>query len=134
MKLKLFVFLVFAALVLAGCGTGGQNSGITVGEVPAEYQGWENPLGGPEAIEAGKQIYERTCAPCHGVTGKGDGPASASLVPPPVDFSELYPLVGEDYYYYVIREGVPGTSMVSWKSTLTDEEIYQVIAYVREFK
>lgn len=28
---------------------------------------------------SGKQLYERFCAACHGATGKGDGPVSATL-------------------------------------------------------
>lgn len=28
---------------------------------------------------SGKQLYERFCASCHGVEGRGDGPVSASL-------------------------------------------------------
>lgn len=28
---------------------------------------------------SGKELYERFCAACHGVTGRGDGPVSASL-------------------------------------------------------
>lgn len=29
--------------------------------------------------KSGKQLYERYCASCHGVTGQGDGPVSSSL-------------------------------------------------------
>ena len=29
--------------------------------------------------KSGKELYERYCASCHGVTGRGDGPVSRSL-------------------------------------------------------
>ncbi len=31
--------------------------------------------------------YDRWCASCHGTTGRGDGPAAASLSPPPTDLT-----------------------------------------------
>ena len=133
--MRKILILALIMVALSACASGGSsNRGITVSEIPAEYQGWTNPLSGADAVAAGGNVYQVNCTACHGETGAGDGPASASLVPPPVNFHELYSLAGEDYYYFVIREGVPGTSMVSWKNTLTDEEVMQVIAYVREFK
>jgi mono/diheme cytochrome c family protein len=134
MKLKFFFVLALTVIIFVGCSPENRGEEVTILEIPATYQGWTNPQSGSEAISAGKLIYEVNCVACHGDTGLGDGPAGGSLVPAPVNFYELYPLVGEDYYYFVILEGVPGTSMVPWKNTLTEEEIYQVIAYVREFK
>jgi len=134
MKFMPYFVLALTAFLLVGCKPERQSNEITILEIPAEYQGWTNPQSGSEAIAAGEVIYEVNCSTCHGDTGLGDGPAGRSLEPAPVNFHELYPLVEEDYYYYVIREGVPGTSMVPWKDTLNEDELYQVIAYVREFK
>lgn len=134
MKLRLLSVLALAVSLLVGCNTKNGGNEITILNIPSEYQGWTNPQSGMEAIAAGRLVYEVNCVPCHGDSGFGDGPAGRSLEPAPVNFHELYPLVGDDYYYYVIREGVPGTSMVPWKNTLNEDEIYKVIAYVREFK
>jgi Cu-processing system permease protein len=38
-------------------------------------------------LERGAQVYLQNCAPCHGLTGKGDGTAAASLDPKPRDHS-----------------------------------------------
>ena len=38
---------------------------------------------------AGKAAYERYCASCHGVDGKGQGPAAASLKNPLPDLTQL---------------------------------------------
>jgi len=122
-------------LVMTACsgGSATMDQGLVISPIPPEYQGWTNPLG-PDAAEAGKEVYATFCVPCHGETGHGDGPAGASLEPAPVNFYELYPLVNEDYYYFAISEGIPGTSMVAWKNTLSQEELYQVVAYIRTFK
>lgn len=37
----------------------------------------------------GVEMYAVYCAPCHGVTGKGDGPAAYSLKTPPKDLTKL---------------------------------------------
>lgn len=37
----------------------------------------------------GKQMYAGYCAPCHGVDGRGNGPAAPALKSPPTDLSML---------------------------------------------
>ena len=39
--------------------------------------------------EAQKIVYRRYCASCHGLEGRGDGPAAAALSPPPADLTRL---------------------------------------------
>jgi mono/diheme cytochrome c family protein len=41
------------------------------------------------AATNGKQMYTSYCAPCHGVDGKGRGPAAAALRTPPTDLTGL---------------------------------------------
>lgn len=38
-----------------------------------------NAFAADDVSRSGKQLYERYCASCHGVTGRGDGPVSSSL-------------------------------------------------------
>ena len=40
------------------------------------------------APEDPRTFYDLRCAPCHGATGRGDGPSAASLRPPPRDLSD----------------------------------------------
>lgn len=37
----------------------------------------------------GKQMYTSYCAPCHGVDGRGHGPAAGALKTPPTDLTTL---------------------------------------------
>ena len=37
----------------------------------------------------GRNEFLRSCASCHGVSGKGDGPVAKSLSPPPSDLTRL---------------------------------------------
>lgn len=67
-------------------------------------------LAGPAAAEQpdGHAIYVRHCEPCHGVTGRGDGPDAGMLANPPRDlrsgFLDRYPV---DDLVRRVRSGVP---------------------------
>jgi mono/diheme cytochrome c family protein len=36
-----------------------------------------------------KEMFTSYCAPCHGASGKGDGPAAAALTPKPADLTQF---------------------------------------------
>lgn len=94
------------------------------------------PASAAGEIEAGKTVYLKVCQSCHGVSGKGDGPASAGLNPKPADFtdadhSRFYSDKGR---LHIIRKGVKGTAMVAWEDILSDIEINNVHAYIRSLR
>ncbi len=132
MKKVLFAVLVLSALALAACG-GGSNAVATLAPVPAEYAGQTNPLGA-DAAAAGAEVFKTNCESCHGPLGKGDGPAGAALDPAPKDLSVLQVSAGDDFLYWRINTGKEGTGMVAWKGTLTDEQIWQVVSFIRTLK
>src|SRR5579871_4343027 len=39
----------------------------------------------PQSIAHGRDLYQSSCAACHGASGRGDGPASAALATKPRD-------------------------------------------------
>ncbi len=43
----------------------------------------------------GAALYQRYCASCHGIEGRGDGPVAAALSPPPPDLTKLQSTEGE---------------------------------------
>jgi DMSO reductase family type II enzyme heme b subunit len=50
------------------------------GEAPEPLELGEDPGGGPEAVEAGRQVYEELeCYRCHGQAGRGDGESAPTL-------------------------------------------------------
>ena len=130
MKKVLFVVLMLAALLLASCGGSGSTALDTV---PAEYAGKTNPLGA-DAATAGADVFKANCESCHGPQGHGDGPAGAALDPAPKDLIELQAQVGDDYLFWRINTGKEGTAMVSWKGILTEEQIWQTVAFIRTLK
>jgi mono/diheme cytochrome c family protein len=44
---------------------------------------------GKTAPTSGKAMYSSYCAPCHGIDGRGRGPAASALRTPPTDLTTL---------------------------------------------
>ena len=133
MKKNLLFILVLGALILAACGGGGSEEPAALESVPAEFAGKTNPLGADAATD-GAKVFQVNCESCHGPQGHGDGPAGVVLDPQPKNLPELAAQVGDDYLFWRISTGKPGTSMAPWAGILTDEQIWQAIAYVRTLK
>lgn len=132
MKKVFFGILVLSAVLLAACG-GGSSETATFDAVPAEYAGATNPLGS-DAAAVGAEVFATNCASCHGPEGHGDGPAGAALDPAPKNLPEIAAQVGDDYLYWRVNTGKEGTAMVAWKGILTDEQIWQTVAFIRTLK
>jgi mono/diheme cytochrome c family protein len=132
---KMILMIGMCMLLLAACG-GNENSpsnsseAATLAPVPAEYAGMTNPLGA-EAAAAGAEVFRTNCEMCHGQQGHGDGPAGQSLDPKPGNLATVQTRAGDDYLFWRIHDGKPGTSMVAWKGILSDEQIWQAVAFIR---
>jgi mono/diheme cytochrome c family protein len=135
---KLVLVIVVGILFLTACGGNESNpssedANATLAPVPAEYAGLTNPLGA-DAATAGAEVFRTNCEMCHGSQGHGDGPAGASLEPKPGNLAEVQTRAGDDYLFWRIHDGKPGTSMVAWKGILSDEQIWQAVAFIRTLK
>jgi len=87
--------------------------------------------------ERGRPLYVTYCASCHGPTGAGDGPLAASLDPKPVNHTDgnYMNQLSDAHLFKVIQQGGPAVGksplMAAWGGTLDDQQIRDVIAYVR---
>lgn len=84
-------------------------------------------------LAAGRKIYNYRCYFCHGYSGDAKTLAATFLDPPPRSFrnTKLEQLSFERMVK-AVREGRPGTAMKSFRKQLSDEEITQVVKFVRE--
>jgi mono/diheme cytochrome c family protein len=94
------------------------------------------------AAQNGKAIYEQRCVQCHGVNGRGDGPAAPVLMPRPRDFASAQfklrttdsgSLPTDDDLIRTIAFGLPGTSMPGWQPFLSAADIAAVANYIKSF-
>jgi DMSO reductase family type II enzyme heme b subunit len=96
----------------------------------------------PEASEKGKEVYEQSCAHCHGTEGRGDGSAAENLLPKPRDFTRgLYKIRSTESgqlpmdqdLFNIITIGMPGSSMPGWETALSTGDRWEVVAYIKTF-
>jgi len=134
---KVICLVLLCGFVLSACGGGenaaSSNESTTPAPVPTEYAGKTNPLG-PEGATEGAEVFRANCELCHGPQGHGDGPAGQALDPRPRNLAELQKLVGDDFLFWRISRGKPGTSMVAWEGILTEEQIWQAVSFIRTLK
>ncbi len=83
----------------------------------------------------GRAVYEQRCLACHGPQGKGDGPTGKVLVPPAADFTSAASKKKSDAdLLKIIENGKPPTAMIAWKGQLSDQDIQNVLAYVKTLR
>ncbi len=89
---------------------------------------------------AGKVVYEKWCAGCHGEGGAGDGPGATAMLPRPRDFTfGIYQirttatgqLPTDADIQRAIDEGIPGTAMPAWRAQLSDAERRDLVAHLK---
>ena len=88
----------------------------------------------------GGDVYRRVeCDKCHGESGRGNGPAAATLIDeaglaartPDFALQRLkYGNLPEEIYRTLVT-GLDGTPMPSYAGALTEEEVWDIVAFVR---
>ena len=135
-KVRISVAIMASVLVLVG-GKAYAEDPVPLPEVPAEYADKKMPAGwltDPKVIEAGSVIYlgdvnpQVNCASCHGKDGK---PVKKGAR----DFRDKAQMgrMSDAFWFWRVSEGVPKTKMKAWKQFLSEEQIWQVMAYEHQF-
>jgi mono/diheme cytochrome c family protein len=89
--------------------------------------------------KAGKAKYDGFCASCHGAAGKGDGAAAAALNPKPGDFTDCKTMASnsDEFLHKIIKDGGAAVKksplMPPWGGSLSDQDISNLVSYVRSF-
>jgi hypothetical protein len=106
------------------------------------------------SLDNGKKLYERNCAACHGERGAGNGVFADDLaqagdaalqtmngsmdmaMQTPVDFTDPKRMLGASPALLqgkILRGGM-GTGMPMWGSIFTEEQIWDLVAYLYSFQ
>jgi len=116
------------SLAFAGCE--GTDRGL-----PPRYRRIDVPearLDSAEAWARGRKLFLENCALCHGERADGRGARREAFGRTPADFTDLswQSRTSPRRAFFVIREGVRGTAMPSWKS-LEEADAWDLVAYLR---
>ena len=91
----------------------------------------------PVSLENGKEVFEKNCSTCHGLSGNGDGPMAKELNPRPAVLSDPKMTGDKNTIPYdnleVINVGIANTSMKGWADILSEAQIWDVTYYIRTF-
>ncbi len=103
-------------------------------DLPSSYRQLTVPrktIDSPAAIAAGRRLFLKHCALCHGKDAKGEGERHSYLSSPAQNLTDpdWQRKATPRHVYFWIREGVEGTSMPSWKS-LSEDQTWSLVAYV----
>lgn len=130
-RLRSIVVRAAPALALLACGL------IVIGTPSVAKGSAVNPIpANVESIEIGRALYQANCLPCHGPSGKGDGPVGVTLNPRPADLSQhAVPGVHPDGRLYDwITDGFPGSAiMPAFRDRLSDEQRWHLVNFIRTF-
>ena len=89
------------------------------------------PFSGPE-MEDAKKIYNTTCWTCHGMDGKGAGPASVAINPKPADHtSQAVQSESDGALFWKISVGKG--NMQPYRTLLTVKQRWALVNYIRTF-
>jgi len=82
--------------------------------------------------DPGRHTFRQYCAPCHGMKGRGDGPAAVAFHPPPADYTnpEGLPKMTDEQVMQVITKG--RGSMPAWGAILSHDQLVPLVAYLRK--
>lgn len=87
-------------------------------------------------VEAGNQLYQQRCAPCHGPDGKAATPTAQALNPKPRDHTDgaYMNQLSQEHLFKVIKQGgtaVGKSPIMPPQADLSDKQLQDIIAFVR---
>jgi mono/diheme cytochrome c family protein len=78
----------------------------------------------------GEAIFKTNCVMCHGVDGTG----FSALKTPDFTSPKWQASITDKQMRVVIKDGKKGTAMAAFRDKLSDEQVTEVIAYIRSLK
>jgi mono/diheme cytochrome c family protein len=139
---RLIVLAAIAALpgLTAGCkvrAPGSLETGFMEGvkrRVTVGGRSDVNPLpANAENIHAGQQNFDSYCMVCHGMDGQNSGVPFAEKMSPPVPAlnSASVQAYSDGQLHWIIQNGISPSGMPAAKDVFRDEEIWQLVDYIR---
>ncbi|MEP7199120.1 MAG: cyclic nucleotide-binding domain-containing protein [Chloroflexota bacterium] len=101
--------------------------------IPGDVASSKNPQPAtPDTIAAGRRTFIARCLICHGTDGKGQTAIGTHTYPRASDLTATRTQSRTDgALFWIVENGSPHTGMPGWKGTLSNDDIWRVVNYVR---
>jgi mono/diheme cytochrome c family protein len=86
----------------------------------------------PAAVEAGMVHYRAMCLQCHGAPDVQQHEFAQGLNPPPPELAVASKDWSDGELFWITKHGIRMTGMPAFGKSHSDEEIWQIVAFVRE--
>ncbi len=133
-KAIIYLSIVSVLVVLFSFTLLQQPKPATKWDVPAEYVNMKNPVKKTdESMALGKSTFNKQCAGCHGLKGKGDGDKLKNLINVvPADLSlDNVTHETDGAHFYKIKIG--RDNLHCFKGKVDDEAIWSIVHYMKTF-
>ena len=88
-------------------------------------------IGQPERLRRGAGHFQQGCAPCHGSPSEPSMLVVRHMLPPPSDLKVLAPTWKTKELFWIARNGLKYTGMPAWPAQQRDDEVWDVVAFLR---
>jgi cytochrome c553 len=90
------------------------------------------PLDNPALLPLAAGHYEIGCAMCHGSPARPRSDVSLSMLPSPPDLQRVVPSWKDEQLFQIVQHGVRFTGMPSWPTQHRPDEVWAMVAFLRE--
>jgi mono/diheme cytochrome c family protein len=94
----------------------------------------EPPPFDADMVEHGFEHYQAMCVDCHGAPGVDRGEFGQGMTPTPPDLSEEAAHWSEKELFWITKNGIKLAGMPAFGPTHSDEEIWGLVAFMRELE
>jgi cytochrome c553 len=89
-------------------------------------------LNEPWKILKGAGHFETACAPCHGSPAQPQPRVAEYMLPPPPGLTNIIGKRDAAELFYIVKHGIKFTGMPAWPAPHRDDEVWAVVAFLRE--
>src|SRR5215470_17766537 len=137
---KSFILVLLAASIFGGCkvsepsGTESKVMKAVKQKLMVGGKSDVNPVAATaDNLKEGQEHFGHHCAICHGLDGEATGVPFANKMAPPIPSFSSKDV--QDYtdgqLKWIIQNGIDPSGMPSWKGTLTDNEMWTLVNFIR---
>lgn len=100
--------------------------------IPIQATDRKNPFpASSENVERGRQVYQQSCALCHGPDGRSATDLGRNMYPPAMDLNSPHVQHWSDGdLFWIIKNGIRLTGMPAWDGSISDDDTWKLARFI----